>query len=250
MANCRFAYANLCWGSGVTPNALSEATGFPAVNLSSGQRWKVWRSNTTTGDQWVEFVFTSASVTTVMLANWKKHGTSGTIKAQYWNGAAYVDYATFTLPSANPTKCVAVFGGQTTTKIRIYFTNVGAVSDYVELGIAFAGTYLEPTTNVNEDLTFTRTDPSVIVPSVDGQEFVQSRSRFYALNSRFSYVSATDKLNLLAMYETNGVRTPLFYAVDITNPDEILYGRFAGDFPVTHLGVDRWEVLVPFQEKR
>jgi hypothetical protein len=147
MASARFVYDNEVTKAGVTIAASSAASGYPAAYLSNRARWKPWRSGTSTGDQTVTVTFpTSKTVKAIAIVNYLAH-VGGSIKAEYWTGAAWANFAggtgLFTLPASNRTKVVVLWDttGVSTTQIRITFTNTGAVNAYVELGALVAGSY-------------------------------------------------------------------------------------------------------------
>lgn len=155
----RIIYDNLALTSTITAN--SQVSDRPASYLKSAARWKKWRSATSTGDQWARFDFASHLVQGIALVDWRAHA-GGTVKAEYWTGSTWADFATFTLPTFNPTRVVSVWvaGGVVTTRIRIYFTNTGAVSDYVELGVVLVGEYLEPSATLSDGFEMDLHDPS------------------------------------------------------------------------------------------
>jgi hypothetical protein len=257
MARARFLWENECVKSGVTITASGSATGYPSTYLANRARWKPWRSTTTTGNQNVVFDFgTAKTITAVCLVNWRKHGTTGTIKAEYWTGAAYAAFdagtGLFTLPSSNRTRVVGLWytPGRSTSRIRITFTNTGAVSDYVEVGVCVAGAYVEPAVTLTDDLRFDYTDPSSNVASDDGQEVARQRTKFLALATEYVAITAADKNNFFTMFDTVGCTLPFIYAVDATDADQVVYGRLTAILPAAHQTFNRWNVSVPFLEVR
>jgi hypothetical protein len=253
MANARLLATNLAWASGASVAASAAATGYPASNLLSPKRTQVWRSSTTTGDQTVTSTLASAlAITAIALVNWKKHGTAGTIKVETKNGGgAYAAFGggsgLFTLPASNRTRLVILFGSATATDVRITFTNVGAVSDYVELGVLFVSAYVEPSTNIADALTYTVVDPSVVKRTEGGQRQTWSRTKYLTLASSWSYLSAADKDALLAIYDLVGVGTPIVFALVPANADQIAYGylQTAG---AKHEVIDQWTYGPAFEE--
>lgn len=253
MAKARFCYDNKALGATIT--ASTAVADRPASYLANAARWKKWRSSTTTGDENVVFDFGSAqTVKAMLLVGWKRHGTAGTIKAEYWTGAAWAAFGggtgLFTLPADNPTGVVALFDtvGVSTAKVRVYFANVGAVSDYAELGVAFAGSYFEPAFNVSDGFAMERVDPSIIVASDGGNESAYQRAQFFACSGRFEYMSAANRASFVTMFSAVGTFKPLFLALDPGNPDEMMYCRFAEKLPAEHVVRSSYNVPISMKE--
>jgi hypothetical protein len=231
MAKSRLAYVNLATASATTVTASSEVAipARPASYLKSAARWKKWRSTTTTGDQWALFDFGSAqTIKVVAIVGYKRH-SGGAIKAEYWNGAAYVTFSTYTIPSANPTGLLTVWNttGISTSRIRVYFTNTGAVSDYVELGVVVTGTYYEPTFNVIDGFRVTPIDPSLHIAAADGQEETQSRTTYHQMQVSYDYMPDADFDGFRTVFTAIGSRTPILFALDPSDDDLNLYGQIA-----------------------
>lgn len=247
MAKARFCYVNQVLSA--TMSASGSATARPVANLNNSARWKIWRSTTTTGDQYVIADFGSAkTIKVIALVDWVRH-SGGAVRADYWDGAAWQTFGTFTLPSFNPTHVVAVWNttGVSTTKIRIYFTNTGAVSAYVELGALVAGDYYQPTYTIIDGFTIEPVDPSLIVEAVEGREETQARPHYHTCAGVFQTEPEADVDGFRLMFATNGRRLPLLYAVDPDDADEILYCRLNG-LPLKHEYGDFWTIAVSVRE--
>lgn len=253
MANARFCWDNLAVVSTFTTSS-TPAVGYPASNLTNRARWKRWRSATSNGNQDVTATFSSRLVQAVAIINYLGH-VGGTIKVEYWTGAAFATFGTggpfFTLPASNRTHLSILWdvAGKTTTQIRVTFTNTGAVNSFVELGALFIGPYFEPTIGVTDDLGFDYLDPSEIVATPMGQEVAAERTKYLGLNTVFEYLSAADKATFLTMFDTVGITRPLVYAVDPTDLDQIVYGRFV-QLPLRHQVINQWNMQLPFTEVR
>lgn len=249
LTRARLVYDNIALTSTITASA--SVADRPVSYLASPARWKKWRSTTTTGNQNVDFVFSSQSVQCVALVDWKRHGTAGTITAQYWNGASYVTFSAFTLPTFNPTRVIAVWlpAGQTTTRIRILFTNVGAVSDYVEVGAVIIGRYIEPVSTLVDGFTLSLQDPSVLMSSVAGQTEAQQRPQFHVASGVFERLEDTDRVFFAQMFAAVGRYKPFLFAIDPADPDEMLYGRIE-DLSYQHVLQSIWDVPLTVVEER
>lgn len=254
MAKARFAYDNLCTAAATTVTASTAVTDRPASFLKNPARWKKWRSTTTTGDQWVVFDFGAAkNLQAFLLADYKAHTSGGTIKVQTSpDNTIWTDRGTFTLPSTNPTKVIAIWLGSVLTfrYVRFYLTNVGVVSDYVELGVAFAGVYFQPTYNIVDGFQWERVDPSVVVAADGGQESAYARTHYYRTRGQFAEMPGADKDSFVTMIESVGQRTPLFFGTDPDDPDETVYSRFDAPLSLTQVYGDTWTIGLSVQEHR
>ncbi len=248
-SRARFVSTNRALTATITASA--SVADRPASYLSNTARWKRWRSTTTTGNQTVDFDFGSSQlVQVVALVDWKAH-TGGTIKAQTWNGAAWVDFGTFAQPSPNPTGITTVWNvsGVSTTKVRVLFTNTASASDYVELGVVVAGAYFEPTATVSDGFEMTLVDPSVLVASVDGQAEALTRTEYHVIRGEFERLPASDLTEFRALFASVGTRVPFLVAVDPDSASEIFYARFLA-LPISHVLQNTWTVGLELQEAR
>lgn len=251
MAKSRIAYVNRVTSATLTASSEAASPTRPASYLKSAARWKKWRSATSTADQNVVADFgTSQLVQVVALVDWKRHA-GGAIRADYWDGAAYQLFGNFAIPSFNPTKVLTLWNpvGVSTSRIRAYFTNTAVVSDYVELGVLFAGAYYQPTYTVVDGFTVQLVDPSVIVAAVDGQEEAQSRTTFHRVAGLYDYMGQTDVDALRAVFASIGNRAPFLFAVDPDNNDEIVYGRLES-IGLQHRAARNFNIPLAVQEAR
>jgi hypothetical protein len=253
MAKARVLGTNLSQATGASVAVSAAATGYPASNLLSPKRTQVWRSSTTTGDQTVTSTLSAATaITAIALVNWKKHSTAGTIKVETKNGGgAYAAFGggsgLFTLPTSNRTRLVILFGSATATDVKVTFANVGAVSDYVELGVLFVAAYLEPSQNITDALTYTVVDPSLAKRTEGGQKQTWTRTKYLTVSANWTLLSGSDKDSLLAIYDAVGVGTPIVFAFVPTNVDLIAYGYLQGAV-AKHKVVDLWAYSQAFEE--
>lgn len=244
----RFAYTDYVAAGTATSSA--DATGYPKENAQNASRWKRWRSSTTTGNQnWDVDFTTSKTLTFVALVDVTAH-TGGTVKAQYWTGAAYADLGTFTFSTV--TGVGVLWVNQATTKIRILFTNTTATSGYVQVGVVLAGAYFQPTKQLAPGASMTRRDPTDYSFSVDGQEYAQRRTRYYVVDGVFQPMATTDRDSFVTMYETVGRFKPMIFAFDHATMDRCLYARFDDDLDLQHVSgsVDKWSAKLHLMEQR
>jgi hypothetical protein len=242
----RFGYID--YAKTATPTSSADATGYPKENALNDARWKRWRSSTTAGNQNYDIDFgSSKTIQYVALVDAVGH-TGGTVKAQYWTGAVWTDLGTFTFSTL--TGVGIVWANQSTTKIRILFTNSGAVSSFVDIGTVRCGGYFQPTAQIQPGVSLIRTDPSQAARSIDGQEFIQRRSLFSTFNGVFRPMEATDRNTFSTMFETVGRFQPFFYALDHSNMDQCLYAKFDVDLALGHVvpSANLWYADVSLRE--
>lgn len=259
----RLAYSNCLLASSVAITSSADATGYPAANLANPARWKKWRSSTTTGDQWVLFDLGSAvsfqllAVTDVLL-----HTGGGTLKAQanatnVWTAPTVND--TLTLASPDFTHLVAdwLASVQTLRFIRFFFQNVGASNSFVEIGAAFAGTYVQPSQAIAPGLSLARVDLSVPRYAIGGERSTVVRPKYHVITASFPLTSVAERDALRAAFDANGIGVPCVFAVDSTDPSLQFYGTLGAEgggassafTPAHHKpSANLWDVPILFTE--
>lgn len=240
------AYDNLAWKPATLLTASSSATGYDVANLASPARWQKWRSATSAANQNADFDFASSkNVTLVAMTDVVAHA-GGTVKAQYWDGAAWQDLAVIVVPSVNPTGVVAAF--LTTSlfgqRIRVLFTNTGAVSQAVEIGSVFIGTYLQPSISIARGYGLQLVDPSVVSRSVGGQRSADKRRQYWHLRgAAFDFEPEFERAALVAHAREVGTHTPFFFAINPDDPSYLMfYARFDETPNFQHVTVQRFGV--------
>lgn len=249
------AYRNWAWESGVTITASSAATGYPASNLGASEPWKIWRSTVTTGDQWVKFdLGTSRALAACFLRNVLIH-TGGSVRFQAnatdsW-GSPTINTA-FTIPSTARTRVLSLlFASQSLRWVRILFVNTGAVSQAVELGVAFPTSPLTMSVGVGRGVTLARADLSLHLVSIGGQRQVDRRSQQFSLQVDPNALEETERDQMLALFDTVGTFLPWFLMLDTVDQNLCFYGRIIDGLPVQHLAetADAWSSPFVFQEE-
>ena len=254
MADARLAWDNLLLVDGVVLTSSSEVTDRPDDNISNRARWKIWRSSTATTDQWLKYDLGSAkNFQSVLLANYVHH-TGGKIKLQAhasdsW-GSPSVNQE-ITIPTSNVTKVISYWWSsvQSYRWIRILFENTTSANAYTELGVAFIGSYLVPANSIAPGVNTVRIDPSEIIVSVEGQETVQQRAKFFEVSGQFQVQGDSDRDNFITMNETIGSSVPFFFAVDHADLDQTYYGRFSIPLSTVH-AEGLWSIPFGFRESR
>lgn len=250
----RLAYANLLTVSGVTITASASETGYPVSNLSSPAAWRKWRSTTTTGDQWAKFDLGSNKSMTVLAAIHARLHTGGTLHAQAnatdaW-GAPTVSEQ-LTVPSPDLTGVLAAWiSSQSLRWVRFYFTNTGAVSEYVELSVGFVGTYLEPSTSIAPGAGLRRIDPSIQRRAIGGQRSSIVRAKFHEVSGVFRVQSSSARDDFRTAFHTNGASVPAVFSLSPGTASLTFYGTLAADLSTAHQAdsADLWTVPFGFVE--
>lgn len=259
MANARFLWKNWALEPTTVITSSGDATGYAAASaLASPDRTNIWRSTTTSGNQNVDFDFTSSggkTLTAVAAVSYKLHGSGGTLTAQYSTGGGFTTFATFTIPSPNRTACVIVYGSQASvTKVRFLFTNVGGVSDYVELGVGFICDSAHDFTPVGRLINargFTPADPSPTQYSVGGQRRVYRRPQYLELDAVFQALRAADVATLTdSIYLATGTADPLVFDLSGSVADELVYGVMPASMPFGGLNGGQKSVQFTIEELR
>lgn len=256
----RFYWSNLLQVSGVVVTSNSQQADYPDDFAVNAAPWKVYRSNSTaTAEWWKADPGAVKTMSAALIRGWSRPAGAPI----YFQAHATDAFASptldlpFTLPSTNPTRIVAVHFAQRSDLrwVRFSSPNPSSVTGVFELGVPFVGTFLELTRPVRPGIATPIADPSQLVPSPDGQLLATSRSRFRAFRVRIDNLPLSDIDAFLAMYDTVGVRTPIFFApADRENPDRILYGRLPESIVPTHASTNitstLWSLDFVFTEER
>jgi hypothetical protein len=254
MAKSRLAWNNLLTVAGVVISSSSEATGYVDDNLANPARWKKWRSTTTTGDQWVKFdLGSNQNFQALIVMNAKLH-TGGSLRAQAnatdaWGAPTINDV--LTLASPDFTKVVAdwLSAVQNLRWIRFYFTNTGAVNEYVEISAVFAGTYFEPTKAIAAGSPeLTPTDPSPQRRAIGGQRSAVTRPQYHVVAGLFWIVSAADQTTFRQVFAAVGASVPFVLAFDPDDASSVFYGVFDAVMSIKHYARAIYQLPFKFLE--
>ena len=260
MANVRFTYTDLMRGSAVT--LLTNTVGSwdltrPTSFILSPWRKKVARSLTSGSD--VDLIIdlgSAQSFNAAFLVQPKLHGSGGTVKIQahsanLWTTPAFSS-ASFPAVELNRRLTGLYFSTQTYRYVRILWTNVGAVTDYVELGYLMLGTYYEPTYNITDQLVTKPNDPSVVNEAYDGEVQAFEKTKFDTVDFFLEAMpGATDRVSFQTMFNSIGITRPLVLAVDADVMNLTYYGHFT-DFNIEFASgtVNDWDISGNFREAR
>jgi hypothetical protein len=250
----RLAWSNLLTASGVTITSSSEATGYVDDALASSARYKVWRSGTSTGDQWVKFDLGSNQSMQVLAAVDATLHSGGTLRAQahatdVWTSPTVNEL--LTVPATNHTGVLAAWlsASQSLRWVRFLFSNTGAVNSFVQLGVVYAGPYLEPVRSIATGWTMDLVDPSVSRVAMGGARSVVRRAPWTRITGRFPLQSATARDDLRAQFRTAGLAIPVLFTADPTTQGLTFYGRLE-EVTLAHEAAsgDLWHLPFVFTE--
>lgn len=250
----RIAYSNVLAASGVTVSSSAEATGYSDDYAATLHRWKKWRSSTTTGDQWIKFDCGANKSFQVMAAISPKLHSGGTLKFQAHTSDAWaaptVDQAIST-PSPGLTNVWThwLSASQNLRWFRFYFTNTGTVSDYAEIAVAWAGTYFEPTTQVEAaGAKPVRIDLAQRRTAIGGQRLSVRRNKQYQFSGRFWVGSQAERTNYSNFFDSVGSSEPFIFSPDTTDSELTYYGAFQSTLDLEHVAGGIYQIPFTFLE--
>lgn len=219
MANMRFLYDNLIDDSTVVITEGSENADLPSSNLTHPHRTKVYRTGTSSANEWVKFDLGSAkAVQCVVILDHDLTAGDSVIKLQ---GNASDSWGS---PSVNETitynaDVMAKFLGspQTYQWWRVIFTK-SAAGETRDIGRLFIGPYYECTKNIHfGDLDIIPIDLSVTDRSVGGQTYSEIRDIYHEIKVGFVKIGDTQMSSFKTIADAVGTHTPMFISLDPTN---------------------------------
>lgn len=256
-ANIKFFWNNLYALPGTTLTASSSVSALPVNATKNVDRSYVWRSSTGTGTPTLDVDLGSVqALTGAALANVKVVGSGVVELYQRGDGGspgAATLVATFAAQDRDTRAAAVLFASQSHRHWQFKWTNPTTASDYAELGFAFLGTYTEPTVNVRVPLPISRQDPSVMAESSDGQESYAERTKFLVGTCPFDAVLEAQLSQLRQIFDTIGVRTPLFIVLDTSISWMTWFVRLSGALSVEvepNGAIGRYGVQLPWREVR
>lgn len=239
-----------------TITASSAAAGLPVTYTQSPDRSKVWRSAVGTAAVTIDRDLGAAvSTSGIGVANLRLFGSGGVLNV-YQRGSAgspgaSVLLGTITGQDRDTRAAAAFWAAQSFRHYRLEFTNPGAVSSYVEVGVVHLGTYFEPAVNPTVPAEVQRVDPSVSAESVDGQRTTARRSKYFAGRWQFRDILETQLDEYRAIFDAAGVAGPAFHVLDTALPWTCVYAYQAGALEIGHeLVAGRYALSLPWVEVR
>src|SRR5512135_2043401 len=255
--NILFLYNNLI--DEATLTASSEATGFPASNLTNPFRTKVWRTAGAIPGM-ADLVIdhsTPRTVTCVALVNysWTSTPSTFTFEANATNAWGAPSFSQALTWAANPTAnfnkgcIIQTFAGQTYRYNRL---NVTYTPGDWDLGKIYVGTYFQPTVNYSLDWSQNIVDPSIISRSIGGQDHIDQIEKYREFDFSFLVATQAQWESFQTMINYIGINTDLFIAFDYTDePDELtVYGKFTALPGAANIGPAYKRIGFSFRESR
>lgn len=238
-----------------TLTASSAVSALPVEASQNEDRSYVWRSATDVVAQTIDIDLGSVlAVSAVALANVKLIGV-GVLELYHRGDAgspgAAVLVATLPASDAYTRTTFAFFASISHRHWQLKWTNPSVASDYAELGYAFLGVEVEPSTNIKVPASFARRDPSVSGASIDGQKTFARRTKFFAGEWEFDDVTETQFGQLQALFEAIGASGTHFVVLDVNLAWSCWYARLV-DHLSTGLAIvaGRYPARIGWEEVR
>jgi hypothetical protein len=248
-----FLYSNRY--SSATLTASSATSALPVTASQNEDRSYAWRSLTQTGVQTIDIDLGSVlPVSAVALANVKLVG-AGVLELYHRGDAGAPGAATLvaTLPAADAytRTTFAFFATISHRHWQFKWTNPTAASDYAELGYAFLGVEVEPSTNIKVPASFGRFDPSTAGQSVDGQKTMSRRTKYFAGSWEFDDITETQFGQLQAFFDSVGISGTHFVVLDTSLSWSCWYARLVDTLALgLAIVVGRYPAKVNWEEVR
>lgn len=248
----RLLWTNLLTASGVVITSSSEATGYVDDYVANTARFKKWRSATSSADQWIKFDLGSNQAMTALAAVSYLIPAGVTFKMQAHTSDAWVTPTKdITIAPGTPDLTgvlVSFFNSVSLRWVRFFWT--GLTSDYVELALGFAGTYLEPSAGIAPGVSVVHVDPSVERRAIGGQRSSVVRPKYHEVNGVWRQQVASARDDLRNVFNTTGGATPVIFALDHATASLIWYGAMEARLEQGHLATsaDQWNIPFRFRE--
>lgn len=235
MSNHLFLYNNLL--DSATLTASSEATGFPASNLKNPFRTKYWKTaGGTAGTAQLVINHGSAKeVGAIALTGYPDWAAApGTLVMEFndadaWGAPAKTETLTWvapTTPGGNKGTIIKKLAAAWTYQYN-RLSVVNAPGDW-NLGRLFVGSYFEPTRDYAWGYEEEVVDPSLISPTIGGQDHADEIERYRIIRVNGLIQTQAQWVLYQAMINAVGTRKELFVAFDYASEaaERTLYGKF------------------------
>jgi hypothetical protein len=236
VAVARIIYGNHAFRTGAVASASSLLTNRPPAYALHPSRSRRWVSASTFTVEWIAVDFLAAqTISAFAIVDYVGKEGAPIVAQTSTDGISYVDFATFSQPSPNPSGVSVVFGSPISRRYaRILFQAVGSVATSAQLGVFFVGDTFTPGRDVADNAIIRRVDPSLISSSVGGQEYVHDRQKFFQLDGRWPSESDADEVLFRTMFETVGSSRPMIFSYDSDKTDRTFYSRMTSPYTATH----------------
>lgn len=251
----RFLYTTQLDSATVT--SLNAATNYPASNVQTRLLKQTWRT-TGLSNQWIKFDLGSAKSIT-MFSFFYNNLTSGATVTLYghasnmgnlesdWSAATYKSTIT-----SFDTRVGVNFPNNSLRWWLIGISDATNPSGYIELGRCYAGAYVSPDENFNEDFQETFFDPSLQTWSVGQHCYSIQRERAKEWNFTFTDISSANQTVLRNLWASVYKTEPFVIALDPSdNPVEFTrYGVLTSDLNFNFSANGRANATMTFKELR
>lgn len=207
----RYHYDNLIDYSGVAISESSEVSTLPSSNVANDLRTKVWRTGTSTADEWIVFDLGSAkAVTSIIVLDHTLTSSDSAITLEAhtsdsWGSPAYSNSLTW----ASGTIYEA-FASQTYRYWRLKFTKASAGVSR-DIGRIFLGPYVSATREVDRGgYTETTVNRSTTRRTLGGQTYSLARDSYRSLSLAWNLVTDAQRTEFATLQTAVGSTVPWF----------------------------------------
>lgn len=204
-----------------TVSASSACSGLPASNVQSNLIRKVYRSKGI-ANEWV--LFDCAAVTGINGIFIGKHSLTKNAVVQ-WQGNCSASWAT---PLLNVTLAVATDALGTVVPTiahffatthsyrywRLYVKDSGNTDTTLDVGRVFAGSYIQPTRNMQDGYSIEEVDPSTGALLASRQAYWNTRDSYRKFSYDVTDATKTQVDQLGGIYDSVGMHTPFVMSLD------------------------------------
>jgi hypothetical protein len=207
----RYHYDNLIDYAGVAISESSEVSTLPSSNVANDLRTKVWRTGTSTADEWIVFDLGSAkAVSAVILLDHTLTAGDSAITleghtADSWATPAYSNTLTYAASTI-----YEVFAAETYRYWRVKFTKASAGVSR-DIGRIFLGPYVTASREVSPgDYTENTVDRTVTRRTLGGQSYSWLRDSYRSLTLGWKWIEDAQKTEFSTLASTVGSSVPWF----------------------------------------
>lgn len=245
---CRFLYGNI-WDQG-SVDALTEASGYPAVNTQHHWHLKTWRSTSSNQDNWIKCEFSSPrQASAIVIFNNNVNSINQSRKLYFQGSNDGFITAPLSLQWSLPNYCQVAFFNPCSYKYwRAYILTGSSSDNFFQIGRIFLGNYFEPKRNFMS-VSYEYIDPSKIHYSKSGQLLTVQESKYKILNYVFQ-IDSEDMRNFEIIFNNVGLGGDLFFCENTNDPSgSTIYCRLV-KFTAHYLFKNLWRIEITLEQLR
>lgn len=256
MSNILFLFDNIFDLATLTESSQDED--FPAENLQSPFRTKIWKTaGATPGTAVLDIDHGAAkSVSVIALVNYNWESAPSILRILFssdneWGtpdgGTEDLTWVANPDTYGNPNIIIKTFASKNYRYNRFDVVNAGG--DW-ELGRIFLGTYFEPTRDYAHDRTERIIDPSFVDMTVDGQEHVDELTKYREREIIFKFSNHNQYQNFQKIINNVGIGKNIVVAFDYDSypGDQTMYGKIKKCD--SRMSYNLYEIAMLFRESR